>query len=417
MNIRNWWSKKQEKRKGSVLSTLSYGTLGGNLAFTQQMTLSAVYRCNEVISDSVASLPFEPIKRKENGFTMVDYNHGIYNTLNLEPNKIQSRYIFMKTLVSNMLLKGNGYGLIRRDGNGNVKSIELVDPTAVTIYISQDKKELSYSVLGEVANIPAYNMIHIPNFTYDGINGVSTLTHALLTTETAMAAEKHAKGFFAGGANVSGILQVKSGLDDGQAAEIQAKWKTALSSDTGNPNGIIVMEGEDMEFKPVSINPADAQMLESRRFSVIDICRFFGVSPIKAFDLTSTGYNSIEQSNLAFLTDTLTPILEKIENEYNRKVFRPSERKTMQTQFNLESLMRGDMKTQSEYYSKLFNIGVFTSNDIRGKLNMEPIDGGDKAFVQGALLPIDYDFSQKEQKDNKTKAVIKNEDDEEEPTS
>lgn len=402
--------KKKERRGYGYMATISYGSIPVGTELKDQLSLSAVYRCVEVISDSVASLPFEPLRRKDNGFTVVDRGHMTYEMLNLSPNKIQSRYTFMKTLVTHVLLHGSGYAQIVRDSNGNARSINLIDPAKVSIWKSDDGKTIKYKILGSDEYIPSYNMIHILNFSYDGITGISTLTHASLTTDIAMSADKHAKGFFAGGANLSGILQVKSGLEDGQAQEIKDKWQTALSPTTGNPNGVIILEGDDMEFKPVSIKPSDAQMLESRKYSVIDICRFFGVSPVKAFDLSSSAYNNIEQSNLSFLTDTLTPILEKIENEFNRKIFRPSETKYMESKFDVSSLMRTDLKTQAEYYSKMFNIGVFTSNEIRGKMNLEPVEGGDKAFIQGALLPIDYDFTAKSNTDNKQISAINNSD-------
>lgn len=165
----------------------------------------------------------------------------------------------------------------------------------------------------------------------------------------------------------------------------------------------MVIEGDSMEFKPISINPADAQMLESRKFSVIEICRFFGVSPIKAFDTTASTYNNIEQANLSFLTDTLSPLIEKVENEFNRKLFRPSEKKIYSVQFNVDSLLRGDLAAQSEYFSKLFQIGVLTANDIRKKLNMAPIPGGDIAFVQSSLLPIDAERTAVNKVDNQSK--------------
>ena len=410
MNIPNFFkakTKAKPEKRYSSSASLTFGTLTGatSTLWTEAMQLSAVYRCVEVISDAVASLPFEPYVATSDGNKQIALNHITYPLLNIEPNKIHSRFTFIKLMVSNVLMFGNGFAYIERDANGNATCLRWLEPNLTSIFFNVDRTLIYYQhpLINESKPIPSEDMIHLLNFSYDGFRGVSTLQHAIQTTDTARASDIHAKGFFTGGANLSGLLKVSGGLDDGQAQEIQAKWRATLSPDTGNPNGIVVVEGEDITFQPISVNPRDAQMLESRQFSVIEICRFFGVSPVKAFDISASTYNNIEQSNLSFLTDTLTPLLEKIENEFNRKLFRPSERKKYSTQFDVTSLLRGDLTSQSEYYSKMFQIGVFTTNDIRKKLNMSPVEGGDKSFVQGALLPITYDFTAKSQIDNKIK--------------
>lgn len=137
-----------------------------------------------------------------------------------------------------------------------------------------------------------------------------------------------------------------------------------------------------MDFQPITVNPADAQLLETRQFNVIDICRFFGVSPVKAFDLSKSSYSTVEATQLAFLTDTLNPLLQKIELEFERKLYKPSERSSVDVRFDTSILLRADKASQAEYYNKLFQIGVITPNEIRKALDLEPLDGGDKSFVQ-----------------------------------
>lgn len=403
--IFNWGKPETEKRAGTV-SSLSFGALTSSSTslYSEAMQLSTVYRCIDVISDAVAALPFEPFKSGKDGMKQAAEDHITYDLLNVQPNRIQSRFTFIKLLITDTLLQGNGFAYIERDVNNNAVRLQYLASSTVSIWISQDKRFVSYKHPDIKGIISSENMIHILNFTFDGMRGISTLTHAALATSTARATELHAKGFFTGGANVSGILSSVGGLETGQADAIKSKWKANTDPVTGNPNGIIVIEGADLKFNPVGIDPDKAQMLESRQFSVVEICRFFGVSPVKAFSEKATTYSNIEQSNLSFLTDTLSPLIEKIENEFNRKLFRPSERKKYSVQFDVTSLLRADLAAQSEYYSKMFNIGVFTSNDIRKKLNMQPIEGGDVAFVQGALLPITFDFNAKNQIDNKQKS-------------
>lgn len=394
-----------EPEKRSLLGgvSLTYGT-GTSQTVTQSMQLSAVYRAVECITDSIASLPLEPYKTLPNGSKEVVYSHSSYELLNKQPNRIQSRFTFIKTLITNVLLQGNGYARIIRDEKGNPTELRLLNPNEVTMYISDDFTSTYYAHKSSKAYIQSDDMIHILNFSYDGLRGISTLQHAAITTATATAADLQAKGFFAGGANLSGLLKVNSKLDDGQAAEIQAAWRKTLSGETGTPNGIVVIEG-DLDFQPVSISPADAQMLESRQFSVLEIARFFGVPPVKLFDISATTYSNIEQSQLAFLTDTISPLLEKIECEINRKLYRPSERKYMNVQFDVSALIRTDMAAQAEYYNKMFMVGAYTINEIRKKVG-NPVIDMEKAnipYIQSSMLDINTEFTPTSKQDNNSK--------------
>src|SRR4030042_2484904 len=225
-------------------------------------------------------------------------------------------------------------------------------------------------------------MIHIKNFSYDGLLGVSTLTHAMNITSLAASADGQAKGFFSSGANLSGVLSFPGKIDPIKAAALKKAWGEAfaLNSLSGQAGGVAVMEG-GAEFKSVSVNPKDAQMLETRAFNVIDICRFFGVSPIKAFDISSATYANVESYQLGYITDTITPLARKIDNEFNRKLFRPSQRGRMRTELRVKYLMSSDLDTQSNYYSKMFRLGVYSPNDICKEINVAGSEQGDKRYV------------------------------------
>ncbi len=143
-----------------------------------------------------------------------------------------------------------------------------------------------------------------------------------------------------------------------------------------------------MTYQPITVNPVDSQLLETRQFNVVDICRFFGVSPVKAFDLSKSSYSTVEATELAFLTDTLAPLLEKIELEFERKLYKPSEKDFIDVRFDTATLLRADKQSLANYYSTLFNIGVITDNEIRKELDLPAIEGGDEAFVQVNLMAL-----------------------------
>ena len=373
------------EERSSTFDYLMYNT-GANYATSKAMLLSTVYRCVEVISDSVAQLPLEPYKLDTDGYRIKFTSHPSYRILNKEPNNRMTRFTFIKTLVVSTLLKGNGYAYIERDNKGNATALHYIPSELVTIISPKTLGEsIMYNVTGLSNSIEACNMIHILNFSYDGITGISTLQHAKNTLGLAMDSESHASGFFKGGANMAGILTVQSTLTSKQKQDLKTSWQTAFSPSTGQPNGVAVLEG-NMEFKPITVNPSDAQLLETREFNVIDICRFFGVSPVKAFDLSKSSYSTVEATNLSFLTDTLSPLLEKIELEFERKIYKPSEKDSIDVRFDTSRLLRADKQSLASYYSTLFNIGVVSPNEIRREIDLPSIEGGDNHFVQVNLM-------------------------------
>lgn len=386
------WNKPLEVRSSSFES-LMYNQAGG-YSTNKAMLLSTVYRCVDVISDALAQLPLEPYYINKDGYKEKFIKHPSYYLLNKEPNKKMSRFTFIKTLVVSVLLKGNGYAYIERDDKGDAIALHYIQPDYVTI--QETKDGIKYSVVGIKGLVESSNMIHILNFSYDGITGISTLTHARQTLGLATDSESHASGFFKGGANLAGILKVQSSLTSKQKNDLKTSWQTAFSPATGTPNGVAVLEG-NMDFQPITVNPSDAQLLETRQFNVIDICRFFGVSPVKAFDLSKSSYSTVEATQLAFLTDTVAPLLEKFELEFERKLYKPSERNNIEVRFDTSVLLRADKTSLASYYNTLFQIGAVSINEIRKILDLPSVENGDNHFVQVNIQTIENAIKTKDE--------------------
>ena len=381
-NWKFWEKNKPEERASAVFGDYLLYNTASSYANNKAMLLSAVYRCVEVISDSIAQLPCEPYRIDSDGCKIKFTKHPTYNLLNREPNQNMSKFTFMKTMVVSMLLTGNAYALIERDERGNAKALYYIPTELVTILKPQTITDtISYSITGMKNVVEDCNMIHILNFTSDGYEGISTLAYARKTLGLAMDAEANAEGFFKGGANVAGLLKCNSPLTNKQKESLKSSWNSAFNGSTGTPNGVAVLDA-DLDFQSVTVNPSDAQLLETRQFNVIDICRFFGVSPVKAFDLSKSSYNTIEQMQLAFLTDTLQPLLEKIECEFQRKLYKPSEKDNITVRFSTAPLLRADKQSQANYYNTLFQMGVMTINEIRRELDLPHLENGDTSFVQ-----------------------------------
>lgn len=380
-------SEIEERRVGyGGIGALLFGG-GGSYSQDKAMLLSTVYRCVNLIADSVAQLPFEPYKVDSKGYKKKYQKHPSYHVLNCEPNQRMTRYTFIKLLISSMLLRGNGYAYIVRDEKGDVKELIYLPSEYVTIvppqYIYQPVK---YTVTGFDFEVESKDMIHLLNYSYDGVTGISTLAFARQTLELSANSEEHARNFFAGGCNVGGILTVQSSLNARQKEDIKNSWNKAFNAKSGGTSGgIAVLEG-NMDFKSLAINSRDAQLLETRQFNVTDICRFFNVSPVMAFDLSHSSYSTVEATNISFLSTTLQPILSKIELEFKRKLF--SDHSNIDVKFDVAEILRTDKQSQSEYYQKMILNGVMSVNEVRKELNLIPVEGGDTNFIAANLLSL-----------------------------
>lgn len=388
--------RRATKQETSRLTAWSYTGARPVLASrSKPMLLSTVYRCVDLISDSVAVLPLKTYLLDEGGFKKEYKTHPAYMILDLEPNEDMTRFVFFKTLMASVLLTGNGYAYVERDRNLNLLQLVYIPTSQVTIVYITDKNGIMrkrYQVVGFKELVEPKDMIHVLNFSYDGIIGVSTLTHARQTLGIATKSEEHASGFFESGGAVSGILTVEGKrLDKGQKDQIYETWDERMSQ---HPNGIAVLEG-NMKYQPITVSPKDSQLLESRQFNVVDICRFFSVSPVKAFDLSKSSYSTVEATQLQYLTDTALAVITKIEQEINRKVFLRSERGRIIAEFDTSAILRTDKAAQAAYWKDMFYVGAASPNEIRRENNLSRVDNGDKVFVPVNTQTLDNALMQK----------------------
>lgn len=349
---------------------------------SQSLALSAVYRCVEVITNGVASLPVKLYRTDERGFKY-EMNNNLSFILSKKPTGKINAFTFYKLIVKDILLQGNAYALILRDGKGDIIGLQYVQAGLVSPIDRIDRIE--YQVTGIKGFVRQEDILHFMNYTDNGVFGISVLTHARRTLGIADYGENASENFYKSGGCTTGFLKFDGPSSGKQREEILSAWNQATGGVRNQPNGIPVLPA-NVNYTQLSVNPADAQLLESREFSVVEICRFFGVSPTKCFDLTHASYNNSEMAELAFLNDTLRPLLTKIEMEMETKLFKPEDKYDIK--FDVSELLRTDKKSQAEYFTKLFNLGVLSPNDIRKELDMEEIEGGDIHCAQVNLTSI-----------------------------
>lgn len=362
--------KDKEQRSLEYISNyseaLQFSSYNGS---NSAMNISAVYRAVEIISDSCALLP---IKIKINNKTHKEEvdEHPVKMVLN---NGSLTRYNFIKLLIQSVLLKGNGFAYISRAEDGTVTELRYLDSNDVQIHYNKNVGELYYTC-NIVSNrkIEPCNMIHLVKNSYDGVNGLSVISYASRTVKISNNTENSANSFFNNGCNLAGILTVQGQLSQQQRTDIRNSWNQAY---TNGGSGLAILQG-NMDYKPVQVNASDAQLLESRQYNVQDIARFFGISPVLLGDLSHSSYNTIEATQNQFLLHTLQPYIVMIEEEFTRKLFKPSE-SNLEVNLDETAILKTDKVAEANYYGSLLDKGILCVNEVRAFMGLSPIDGGD----------------------------------------
>jgi HK97 family phage portal protein len=363
---------------------LTYSTMS-SYANTKAMRLATAFACTNIISNAVALLPIK-VKKYDNG-KMVDIEHPLKKVLNLTPNQKYNHFNLFKLLIESVILNGNGYLYIERDERLNVKALQLIDPAFVEP-VPQGDGTVKYIVAGMDSAVDSINMIHIYQHCDTMFNGISLLKYAINTLNAAWDTEDQSNKFYKRGAGLLGVLKAAAPLTDAQKSQIAQSWEKSISRTSGG--GVAILP-QGLDFQAISVNPEDAQLLEARQYSVIDICRFFNVSPLKVFDYNHLSYNSLEQVSLSFLQDTILPYVQLLEDEFNKKLFKPSEVGKYYTDFDFTQMLQADKKSEVEYYRALVTNGILSLNEVRDRLGFAPVDDdyADKHWMQISYAPID----------------------------
>ena len=391
-NIRNLF-RRSTTAEGNAANTASADIprTGGVFEYPTgtALNVSTVYRCVNMLADSVANLPVQYKRMKGDIFTE-DKSSRLHYLLNVQPCGYMSAVDFWQLVVQHMLLRGNAYIVPVYDPfTMDIDRLCLVNPACV----SHDTINDTYTVCDVTAGICGVydekEILHIKNFSLDGKTGLSTLSFARLTTNTALAGDRETKNRFDNGGNVRGIVSNDSsvrGYGEYQDTELE-KTATDLDGRFRAGERIVSLPGQ-VQFNPISLSSTDMQFLETRKFSVREICRFFGVHPSFVFDDTSNNYKSAEMANVAFLSTTLNPILRKIEKELHRKLVAPTLCCKRKFEFNRTALYACDLDSRVKYQAQTIAAGIYTVNEWRREENKPAVEGGDIVLVSANLKSI-----------------------------
>ena len=353
------------------------------------MSVATVFRCVQLLSESVANLPFLYMRLKD-GIFVEDTSSRLHYLLTVQPDYAKSAFDFWKETVENVLLEGNAYIVpVYNAATMEVDRLVLCSRGTVSHDVYNDTYMISDTINGISGVYRECDVIHIKGHTRDGKHGVSVLEYAKQTLDIAVTGDRETLKRFANGGNVRGIVsndKTTTGFGEYQDQELE---KTAKDVDSRFQTGerIVSLPGQ-VDFKQISLSSTDMQFLESRKFTVRDICRFFGVHPSFVFDDTSNNYKSAEMANVAFLSNTLNPLLRNIENEMLRKLIAPTLCCKRKFQFDRRGLYASDLDSRIKYQSATIAAGIYTVNDWRKEENRPPVEGGDKVLVSANLRDI-----------------------------
>lgn len=346
------------------------------------MAIASVYRCVDILSGTIASLELQHLKRSGSIFKYAGDTQ--LNTLFAgRANSRQNFFVLLKNVVARLLLSGNAYIYPRFSSRGELLDIILLGDGTV----SYDKISNTYSVSDYVWNVngvfSADEIIHLKNNSLDGgYTGVSTITYASLSLSLSANADKQTNNGLLSGNQKSGFLVGGNELQGLGALDTEVADRVAdrVNSEIAQGRRIIRLSGS-MQFIESSMSNSDAELLEVRKYSVLDICRFFGVHPYMVFADQSTNYKEAENSQINFLNQTLQPLILQIEQEFSVKLLPRGRRASERIRFDLSRLFATDLRTRAEYVKSSVEAGVMTPNEGRIFENREPIEGGDQLFI------------------------------------
>lgn len=361
---------------------------GRNVSPESAMRTSAVYGCVSLIAQTIASLPLKVFRTMPNGESVEQPDNPVYYLLHSEPNATMTSTVFRELMVANVLLGGNAYAAIGRT-NGN-RPFDLIPLLYQSVEAYRKDARLKYKVRlsdGSAEIIDQSDMIHVPGLGFDGLSGLSVISHAAKeSVGLALAAEEHGARVFSNGASLKVVATHPRNLSEPAQKRLKAQFDEQYSGLSNVARTLVLEEG--MSVSNVSMSQQDAQYLETRQFQVEDIARFFRVPPhlIGHTSKQTSWGTGVEQMLLGFLTFTIVPWLVRFEQELNRKLF---PRSPFYVQFKTQGLMRGDSTARSAYYASGHQNGWLSINEIRKMEDMPPIPGGDRHFVQVNLVPIE----------------------------
>lgn len=422
---------EREKREGlpnvtdnvrDAGQTFVFGTAssGERVDEKSAMQISAVYACVRLLAETIAGLPLHLYRyTDEDGNKERAKDHPLYKLLYRQPNDEMTSFVWRETLMTHLLLWGNAYCQIVRDGKNTILGLYPLLPENVEVDRSESG-ELFYIYHAYTDEVPGEKnkdiifrkdeILHIPGLGFNGLIGFSPIAMMKNSLGTTLAVERYGASFFKNGAQPSGVLEHPGVLKD--PARVRDNWQAAYGG-AANAYRVAVLE-EGMSYKAISLPPEDSQFLSTRQFGVEEICRIFRVPPHMVQSMEHATFSNIEHQSIDFVVHTLTPWLVRFEQSIIKDLLLEDEQDDYFPKFNVDGLLRGDYQSRMNGYAVGISNGFLSPNDVHRLENMDliPVDqGGDDYYLNGGYVKLkDAGIAQQ----NKAAAMQQNQPKEEE---
>ncbi len=355
------------------------------------LTLSTVWACTRLVAGTISSLPIMVYKDGPNDTRSLDKAHSLYGLLHHSPNADQSALDFWQFVNVSLELWGNAFARIERGSGNRIVALTPIRPELVQVHRGSDGTlRYRYHDGGSQIDIGQDEMFHVRGFGGAAMGGLSTLAFGRQSFGLALATDEAAAHVYKNGLRPSGVLRTKDSnvLKPEQRADI---YKHVVEPMGGDNDGRPFVLEAGLEWTQLQLSSVDAQMIQSRQFSVEDGCRWFGVPPhMIGHTSNSTSWGTgLEQQTLGFLIFTLRERLKRIEQAIMKQLLTPAERLTITVEFNIEGLLRADSAARAAFYNQMVQNGIMTRNEVRRLENLPPLPGGDVLTVQSQMIPID----------------------------
>lgn len=351
------------------------------------LKLSAVWACVRLRAETVSTLPLH--LRDAEG--RAAEGHPLYGLLHDSPNADMCAAEFWQAITATQDLWGNAYARIHRNGVGSVVALEPLDSEAMTVMREKNGQiAYRYTKSSKTVDFPESDILHFRGFSLDGIVGLSPIRYAAETFGGQLDANHAAQHEFKNGLKAGGFLKTGERILQAEQRDRLRKELQSFSLPENAGKYMVLEAGMDIAGSGIRINPADAQLLESRYFGIEEICRAFATPPqlIGHTDKASSWASSLDGVNMGFLTYAIRPVLVRYEQTIARKLLSASERTKYRPKFSVEGLLRTDSAARASFYSQMLQNGVFTRNYVRQLENLPPVEGGDELTVQVNLTTL-----------------------------
>ncbi|MDR1606385.1 MAG: phage portal protein [Streptococcaceae bacterium] len=414
MNIFNKLFKTRAPTNKTILNPyrFMFGSTTAGKTVTEQtsMQMTAVYSCVRVLAEAVAGLPLHFYQYREDGGKERAVDQPLYFLLHDEPNTEMTSFVFRETLMTHLLLWGNAYAQIIRNGKGEVVALYPLLPEKMAVNRDEHKAiYYLYSADSGQVRLSKADVLHIPGLGFDGLVGYSPIAMAKNAIGLAIATEEYGSKFFANGANPGGVLQHPGTLKDPK--RIRESWNATFGG-SSNAAKVAVLE-EGMTYAPISIAPEQAQFLETRKFQIEEIARIFRVPLHMVGDLEHATFSNVEHLSLDFVKFSLQPWLNRIEQATNQALLTKEEKRDYYIKFNVDGLLRGDYASRMQGYSTGIQNGFLSPDDVRQLEDLNPIEGGagSKYYFNGNMLPIEqagaaYQNNKESEEENEDEEIL-----------